>query len=326
MIITVTPNPSLDRTLVVDVLERGAIMRSTRTWTEAAGKGVNISRALHKNGFPTVSVLPSGGSNGQEISRLLSVDGVSHVCVPIAGEIRSNVSIVEPEGVVTKVNEPGPTVSESEADAIIEACASASSSGDWVAATGSLAPGMPDGFYARLCDRLADLGVKVAIDTSGAPLEEALRAKPALVKPNRHELSALLGTEFATLEDVVAGGRAVLEMGAQQALISLGSDGTILMDRDGALFGSVSVDVVRNPVGAGDSLLAGFLAGGGVGVDSLRRGLAWAGAAVESTQTSMVVIGDDAIDAISVGAVDTGRQLYDDEPIADGTGLGDGVR
>ena len=148
MIITLTPNPSLDRTMIIEELVRGAVIRAQRNWTEPAGKGVNISRALAANGIATRAVLPIGGANGEELCRLLEASGVDFTPVPVAGSIRSNLSVVEPDGATTQLNEAGPTLTADEVDALIEAVVQASSSGEWVAASGSLAPGMTDDFYA----------------------------------------------------------------------------------------------------------------------------------------------------------------------------------
>ena len=326
MIVTLTPNPSLDLTLEVGALQRGAVHRASSASAEAAGKGVNISKALHQNGLDTVAIVPNGGSNGSEICRLLRTEGVSYVSVPIEGDVRANVSIVEPGGVVTKVNEAGPDITSDEVVAIIEACDAAASPGGWLVATGSLAPGMPVDFYGMVCRRLKELDVRVAIDSSGPPLEASLAAGPDLVKPNRHELEELLGEKLATLGHVVAAADRVLEMGAGQVLVSLGSDGAVLVDADGAVHGTVAVAEVRNTVGAGDALLAGYLAGGGAGSRGLRRGLAWARASVESAQTAMDLAQANSFDGINIDAVDPDLVPEDKEPTAPGAPATDQVR
>lgn len=314
MITTLTPNPSLDRTMLVDALMRGAVIRAQQNWTEPAGKGVNIARALAANGIPGRAVFPSGGANGQEICRLLTVDGVDFTPVPIAGAVRSNVSVVEPDGTTTKLNEAGPTLSANEVDALIAAVVETSTPGEWVAASGSLAPGMTDDFYARLGHRLATAGVKLAVDTSGPALRAAVEGSPGLLKPNRHELSELVGHPITTVGEVVSAAREVRAGGVGQVLVSLGPDGAVLVDDAAVLHGEVSVDRVGNTVGAGDALLAGFLAGGAGGSGSLANALAWARAAVRSEQTSMAP--PKAADAAAVritADIDLDRRLEDDE-------------
>lgn len=314
MIITVTPNPSLDLTYMVDRLQRGAVHRSRQATAEAAGKGVNISKALHQNDIATVAVVPVGGCNGNEISRLLSAAGVNSLPVAIDGRTRSNVSVVEPGGLVTKVNEVGPSIRPDEVMALLAACESVSTPGSWFVGTGSLAPGMPTDFYAQLGRRMKALDVKVAIDSSGLALRESLSAAPDLVKPNRHELEELVGRQFTVLGDVVAAAGEAIQLGAGSVLVSLGSDGVVLVDDRSAHHGSATVEVVRNTVGAGDALLAGYLAAGGGGPAALRQALAWARASVQSVRTAMEPSFVDSYDAIVVGPVDVDRRLTDEEP------------
>lgn len=300
--------------MVVSSLERGSVHRAERNWTEPAGKGVNISRALAANSIATQAVLPVGGANGDELCRLLEAGGVAFIPVPISGAVRSNVSVVETDGTVTKLNESGPTLSPEEESDLIEATVAASSTGDWVAATGSLAPGMTDDFYARLAKRLGVSGVEVAIDTSGPALREALSGGPGLVKPNRHELSELVGRPLRTLGEVVEAAKEARRQGAGQVLVSLGPDGAVLIDDAEIIHGEVSVVELNNTVGAGDALLAGFLAGGARGGASLANALAWARAAVRSPLTLMSPLVEADQSAVLLhDTIQWERLLQDDE-------------
>lgn len=279
MIVTVTPNPSLDRTVEVDALVRGAVIRARTATVEAGGKGVNISRALAANGRPSVAVLPSGGAEGAQLAYLLALPGVETVLVPVAGSSRANVSIVEPDGTVTKVNEPGPELSPAEVDALMQATVAACQGATWVAASGSLPPGVAPDFYARLIERLAPTAVRVAVDTSGEPLQSALPAGPELIKPNREELAEAAGHAINTLGDAVDAAQVLRCKGARAVLVSLGADGALLVEGDLVVHGEAAVDAPVSTVGAGDSLLAGFLFGGGTGPAALAEGLAWGAAA-----------------------------------------------
>ncbi len=300
--------------MLVETLERGAINRAQRTWTEPAGKGVNIARALAANGVETQAIIPSGGANGQELGRLLAASGVDFVAVPISGEVRSNVTVTEPDGTVTKLNEAGPEMSADETRLLIEAAGAASSEGDWVAASGSLAPGMPADFYALLARRLEAIGARLAVDTSGLPLRAALEGRPGVVKPNRHELAELLGHPIVSLGDAANAGREVLELGAGRVLISLGPDGALLVSPGGVSHGELQVATIANTVGAGDALLAGFLAAGAEGVEGLAGALAWSSAAIRSPQTSMAPLSQADWDAVSIReSIDEQRILEDDE-------------
>ena len=137
-------------------------------------------------------------------------------------------------------------------------------------------PGAPIDFYARVVERLGNASVKVAVDSSGAPLVAALDAGPDLVKPNREELAEATGRALLTVGDVVAAAEELRGRGVGAVLASLGADGAVLVDATGPTFGWATIDKARSAVGAGDSMLAGFLAGGGSGPGALAEALAWA--------------------------------------------------
>jgi 1-phosphofructokinase len=279
VIITLTANPSLDRTLMVERLERGRVIRADAAQVDAGGKGVNVSRVLVRNGYQTLAVLPSGGPEGAQLEALLAGDNVGLIPVRVNGAVRANVSLVEPDGTVTKINAPGPTLSGAEQEALLATTLMASRPDGWVAVCGSLPPGVEQDFYARLIVGLRRRGTKVALDTSDVSLELGLPAGPNLVKPNRDELSAVTGRPLQTLGDVVEAAKLVQDKGAEVVLVSLGADGAVLVDENGATHGVAPVAAPRSAVGAGDALLAGYLAAGGEGVTSLRRALCWGAAA-----------------------------------------------
>ncbi|WTW98977.1 1-phosphofructokinase [Streptomycetaceae bacterium NBC_01309] len=280
MIVTLTLNPSLDRSVEVGALTRGAVIRATSTHLDPGGKGVNVTRALLANGVKSRAVLPSGGYEGDQLVRLLAADGVDVVAVPIALPTRSNITIVEPDGLVTKVNEPGATLTPAEFDRVAKAVLECTDSADWVVMCGSLPPHEPAGVYAELCDRFTGAGIRVAVDTSGPPLLAAVAARPALVKPNLEELEEAVGRPVTTLGDAVRAAQELHALGAGAVLVSLGADGAVLVDADGVLTGQAPVAFPRNPVGAGDAMLAGFLAAGARGAGALTEALAWGAAAV----------------------------------------------
>lgn len=313
MITTLTPNPSLDRTMLVGAVVPGSGHVAERSWTEPAGKGVNISRALAVNGFPTRVIIPAGGANGAELERLLGLDGIDYASIPIAGSVRSNISVIEPDGRVTKFNEQGPELSDTEVTELIEQTVSSSAPGDWVAACGSLPPGVGSDFYALLAGRLREAGALVAVDTSGHPLADALVGRPNVIKPNRHELADLVGSDISTLGEAVAAAQELLALGSEHVLVSLGPDGALLVGERSVTHGEARVSQVQNTVGAGDALLAGFLAAGAAGPTSLREALAWASAAIRSPQTSMTSIQDLDRDVVTIhDSIDESRILADE--------------
>jgi 1-phosphofructokinase len=279
MIVTLTPNPSLDRTIEVPRLVRGEVLRATATRIDPGGKGVNVARALLANGFKAVAVVPSGGVEGGQLGALLAAEGIEAVPVAVSGAVRANVSVVEPDGTVTKLNEPGPRLSAAELEALVAATADAAQDAEWVVASGSLPPGAPTGFYADLVQRLRPSGALTAVDTSGPALVAALAARPDLIKPNREELAEATRRPIRTLGDAVAGARQLRAAGARAVLVSLGPDGAVLVDEVGAVHCEAPVPERRSPVGAGDATLAGFIAAGGAGPQALAEALAWGAAA-----------------------------------------------
>lgn len=279
MIVTVTANPSLDRTIEVDRLRRGQVQRATGNRVDPGGKGVNVSRALVANGLATRAILSSGGHAGSELVGLLSEAEVPFFEVGIADPIRSNLTVAEADGTVTKLNELGPRLSESELSALLDAAIVEGA--DWIAGCGSLPPDTPDDFYSRLVTRVHASGARAAVDTSGPALEACLAAAPDLVKPNREELAAAAGVPVATLGDAVGAAEILRGRGAAAVLASLGADGALLVDASGVHHAlAPAARPVASTVGAGDAALAGFLAAGGAGARSLAAAVAWGTAAV----------------------------------------------
>jgi 1-phosphofructokinase len=280
MILTLTLNPSLDRTIEIPELVRGAMVRAGSTRLDPGGKGVNVARALAAHKLPTCAVVPRGGPEGRQLTELLEEEGIDVCAVPVTGHTRSNVSLVEPDGEVTKINEPGGELVADDLERIVKAVLDTVAAEDWVVASGSLPPGVPETFYRDLGNRLTERGVSLAVDTSGPALTAALAARPSLVKPNREELAEFAGFPIDTLGDVVRAATWMREKGADTVLASLGADGAVLVNRQGVRCGESPVSSGRSTVGAGDAMLAGYLAGGVTGVDALIEALSWGGAAV----------------------------------------------
>jgi 1-phosphofructokinase len=280
MIVTLTLNPSVDRTVEVEALARGEVVRALGVRVDPGGKGINVSRALATHGLPTRAVVTVGGAEGDHLVTLLRDTGIEIIPVPIRGAIRSNITVVEPDGTTTKFNEPGAQLCAEELAAVFSAVKNAVESADWLVASGSLPPGTPANVYADLVRWLAGSGTCVAVDTSGPALEAVLAAGPTLVKPNRDELAEVAGRRLVTIADVIEAASRLRDLGAGAVLASLGADGAVLVDGEGALHGRTPAALPQSSVGAGDAMLAGFLAGGGVGADALIEALAWGAAAV----------------------------------------------
>jgi 1-phosphofructokinase len=280
--------------------------------TEPSGKGVNVALALHGVDVDVCAVLPVGGGTGREIISALDGLGLDTIGVPIAGAVRSNVSLVEADGRSTKVNEPGPAMSGAEVDALCAAALSARTS-DRVLWAGSLPEGFTD---ARLAGAVADAraaGWWVAVDASGAALEAVLnndRGKlPHLIKPNADELAEVLGVTLHTVGDVTAAARTLLARGVRTVLVSLGGAGALLVDVDLAepLHGIAPARRVVNTVGAGDAFLAGFLAEPAGGSKALANALRFGATAVEHDGTLLGV--PDPRRAVVMGPARAGTPL-----------------
>ncbi|MYW44129.1 1-phosphofructokinase family hexose kinase, partial [Streptomyces sp. SID161] len=241
MILTVTPNPSLDRTYEVPALERGEVVRATGERMDPGGKGVNVSRAVAAAGRRTVAVLPLGGAPGALVAALLDAQGIEVAPVPVAGATRSNIALAESDGVLTKINAPGPELSAQEQELLLDTVRAQSREADWIACCGSLPRGLAPSWYADLVTRAHAAGARIALDTSGRALSEALRARPDVVKPNAEELSAAVARPLATVGDALQAAEEVRALGARAVLASLGADGQLLVSEAGAWFGSARV-------------------------------------------------------------------------------------
>lgn len=292
MIVTLTANPSLDRTIEVATLRPGTVIRALASRVDAGGKGVNVARALAAHGRKAKAVLPSGGAEGAQLEALLADSGLDLRIVRIAGSIRANVTVVEANGTTTKLNEPGPRLSRDELDALAATLSDAAAPGEWVVLCGSLSPGTPPDWYADLIRQLRRTGARVAIDSSGPPLAAAIAAHPDLIKPNREELAELTGRPISTVADVVGAALTLTASGVHTVLTSLGPAGAVLA-RGAAAWHSTAADLdPRSTVGAGDAMLAGYLAAGAEGPAALEEGIAWGSAAAALPGSRMPGPGD----------------------------------
>jgi 1-phosphofructokinase len=259
VIVTITLNPSLDRTLELERLVRGGVQRTAEPILEPGGKGVNVTRALAVNGVPSIALLPIGGGEGDDLRRLLEEAGVRAHFVPVTGRTRSNITVAEHDGTITKLNEPGSALSADDLATLIRVLRTIVSAGDWVVMSGSVPPEFTAEQLASITHSLSSLDVSLAVDTSGDALVAALTACPRLIKPNRDELCELVGRPVDSIAEVIAAAEEVRDNGIENVLVSLGSDGAVLVTPSGVLVGESRVDNPKSTVGAGDSFLAGFL-------------------------------------------------------------------
>jgi 1-phosphofructokinase len=266
MIVTVTPNPSIDRTYRLAALTIGQLNRAETVSAEASGKGVNVSRVLARLGVPTRAVVTVGGPEGRLLARLLdqtpqglldgTVTGMTVDLVKVAGSTRVNVTLVVPGREPTKVNEPGAPLSPDEADTLVADTSRALASGaSWLACCGSLPTGSDPDLVARVVAAGRAAGVPVAVDSSGAALATAVRSCADLVKPNADELVDLVGPGLTAVEAA----RKVQGQTGGTVLASLGAKGAVLVTPDGAWLATPPSITPVNSTGAGDAALAGYL-------------------------------------------------------------------
>jgi 1-phosphofructokinase len=261
VIVTLTLNPSLDRTVDVDALERGTLIRTTEPMLEPGGKGVMVARALSANGVAALGIVAVAGPEGAELSHLLERDGILCRFVPVSGRTRSNLTVCEPDGTVTKINEPGSPLTDDDVSALATAVRTSVRDGDWLVLSGSTPPEFDSRRIATLLDEATAAGASIAVDSSGDALEASLASRPRIVKPNREELAELVGRDLGSVAAVVEAAEEVRSRGVEIVLVSLGAEGAVLVGPNGMLVGESKVDTraVRSTVGAGDSFLAGFL-------------------------------------------------------------------
>jgi 1-phosphofructokinase len=294
MIVTVTPNPSIDRTVTVSgPLARGTVHRVSSVTTEPGGKGVNVARALTLAGLEAVAVLPAPATDPMVAA--LSATRVPFRCVPTDGAVRTNLAITEHDGTTTKLNEPGATLDARTLDALTRSVIASAESAAWVVLSGSLPPGVSDDWYAEVVALLAQYPCRVAIDTSEGPLAALVagfdRAAPDLIKPNAEELAGVLGYSPQALEaavaqgdpePVVAAARQLVDRGVRAVLATLGASGAVLVDETGSWMATPPPIVARSTVGAGDASLAGYIRadmGGSVPPQRLQMAVAYGSAA-----------------------------------------------
>jgi 1-phosphofructokinase len=260
MIITVTLNPMVDRTMHFPRLQVGELNRASASRVDLGGKGVNVSSLLRRFEVDSVVMGLIAGTMGRLLRDGLQAQGYDCDFVEVAGETRSNVTVIdEATRVTTKLNEAGPTIDEPALLALQERLLQRTRSGDLVVFSGSLPPGVPPNTYERLIRAVHTREALAILDTSGPALALGCAAAPEFIKPNDDEAADLVSLPFETAGQWVRGVRAILQLGPQRVLLSLGRQGALLADRDGIWWGQPPSIVEVSAVGAGDALMAAGL-------------------------------------------------------------------
>jgi 1-phosphofructokinase family hexose kinase len=258
MIYTLTLNPALDRELIVPALVYDEVLRATASRVDFGGKGFNVSRMLEALGASSVALGFAGGRTGAALREGLEALGIATDFVAIAGETRTNMSILPHDHArYIKVNEAGPTIAPAEQAALVARVRELANPGDWWVLAGSLPPGVAASIYAELIDIIQGAGGRALLDTSGEPLRQGCGAGPFLVKPNAAEASQLTGRPVGSPTEALATATAL--RGIAHVVISLGSAGALWAGGEQGWLAIPPAIQERNPIGAGDSLVGGLV-------------------------------------------------------------------
>ncbi|KMT55198.1 1-phosphofructokinase [Pseudomonas fildesensis] len=260
-ILTLTLNPALDLTVRLARLEPGEVNRSDAMLTHAAGKGVNVAQVLADLGHQVTVGGFLGEDNPQAFEALIARRGFVDAFIRVPGETRSNIKIAENDGRVTDVNAPGPLVSVHAQQALLDQLARIAPGHDAVVVAGSLPRGVSPQWFQGLLVLLKNLGLKVALDTSGEALRAGLKAGPWLIKPNTEELADALDCPTDSIAQQALAAERLHEQGVEHVVVSHGADGVNWFSPGTALHATPPKVSVASTVGAGDSLLAGILHG-----------------------------------------------------------------
>lgn len=272
MIVTVTMNPAIDKTVDIDRLECGGLNRIKRVCMDAGGKGINVSKTIHHLGGESVAAGFVAGSAGETIEKVLREYGIRTDFVRVSGETRTNMKVVEQDGPVTELNEPGPEVRPEQIRELLAKLEQYASPDTLVVLSGSIPRGVGKDIYAVITEAMHKKGASVLLDADGELFSAALQAKPDIVKPNREELEEYFKTRGACFEEqgqrpeeseaddmfgrIAWMGERLLAQGVGRAVISMGKDGAVFLE-DGCRLRAHGLPVkAHSTVGAGDAMVA----------------------------------------------------------------------
>ncbi len=263
MIITVTMNPAIDKTIETDRLCPGSLHRIRNVAWDAGGKGINVSKTIRELGEKSIATGFLGGNAGKTIADSLSERGIEHDFIWLEGETRTNTKVLEADGRVTELNEPGPKVREEQMERLLEKLAGYAGyagKGTLFVLSGSLPAGADKQVYARIIHMAHEKGAEVLLDADGEALRNALWAGPDIIKPNRAELKECAGffgwPEDASLKNLLKTAGKCREMGAGTVVVSMGSEGALFV-KDGYEVYAPAIPVrAHSTVGAGDAMVA----------------------------------------------------------------------
>lgn len=260
MIYTVTFNPSIDYIVDVKNFELGSVNRTSAELMFPGGKGINVSMVLSNLGFENTALGFLAGFTGKSVQKMLEVNGVNADFIDVEeGLTRINVKIRAQQE--SEINGMGPAIKESDIEKLYEKLDNIKD-GDILVLAGSIPAVMPETMYSDIMEHLKDKDVKIVVDATKDLLLNVLKYKPFFIKPNNHELGEIFDVELNTRDEVVPYAKKMQEKGARNVLVSMAGEGAVLVAEDGQVYKSPCPEgKVKNSVGAGDSMVAGFIAG-----------------------------------------------------------------
>lgn len=257
MIITVTMNPAIDKSIDIERLERGGLNRIQNVEMDAGGKGINVSKTIKALGGSSLATGFLGGKAGETIENVLKEYGIPTDFIYVDGETRTNTKVVEKMGEVTELNEPGPKVTEEQVEALLEKLESYASEDTLVVLAGSIPKGVDKNIYKVITECVHKKGAKVLMDADGELFVHALEAHPDMIKPNRVELEAYYKLDYRASEsELVSMGKKLLENGSQLVAISLGQMGALFLTGENTVRCPGLTIKAHSTVGAGDAMVA----------------------------------------------------------------------
>ena len=257
MIVTVTMNPAIDKTVEIDTLCPGGLNRIQRVEYDAGGKGINVSKTIKELGGESIAVGFLGGNSGRTIENVLNQKGIRNDFVWVEQETRTNTKVFEKSGELTELNEPGPVISPEQSQELLNKISAYASEGTLVILAGSIPSGVDSDIYAQIIQMVHEKGGKGLLDADGKLFRQALKAVPDIIKPNRVELEEYMGIDYrASEKELLDAAEKFLESGIETIAVSMGKSGAMFV-RDGYQVKCPALSVKsHSTVGAGDAMVA----------------------------------------------------------------------
>lgn len=294
MIYTVTFNPAIDYIVKVQDFKGGEVNRVDADIKYPGGKGINVSRVLNNQGIKSKALGFIGGFTGEYIKNFLEKEGVQTDFINVKGDTRINVKIKSNEE--TEINGAGPSIEENDLNKLFEKFSKLTKD-DFVVLAGNVQKTLPRNIYEQIQQRCIEKGAKFIVDTTGEALTCTLKYKPFLIKPNNHELGEIFNVEIKDRDEIILYGKRLLEMGAKNVIVSMAAEGALLVCSEGVYHASPAKGIVKNSVGAGDSLIGGFLAHYSENLDIVEA-FRWGAASGSATAFSYDLCSKDDVNAL----------------------------